>query len=406
MLSTEKEEYMFDQNNPKDNPLCNQVFSLPEMIEEQVRICFSQEQLENILPIQDCFDIRKIILTGCGDSLAAAGNMVPVLTEFCDVMSCRAIDPITFTRFMEKTDIGIGEPNSPLVLSISAGGETARVLEVLKKASELGAFPLVITGNPESSCANAAKKAFIMKTPKMQNDFPGLRSYLANMVGIVAIASRLGLVRGALEPETPEMWAQSVIDYVKSYAPYLESISDAMLHLAEKWKNFTRFDFIADCVSSNSALFAQEKFYEVTGSLGCAGDSEDFCHINYFVRDPETVGTVFFAYRDQPTYSRIKETIRSCVTLGRPVLVITDEEDDFGDNVTRVVIPKTPDGYTWLRPLMDFCPVALLAGYISELGERRYFHSFFPHTYERDPESLFFAPGTLTLKESKIEYIL
>ena len=150
------------KNNPKDSPLCNQVFSLPGMVEEQVEICFSPEQLEQILPIKDCFDIRKVFLTGCGDSLAAAGNMTPIIEKYCDIMSCKALDPITFTRYMTKSDIGIGEPNSPLVLSISAGGETARVVEVLKKASELGAFPLVITGKPDSTCAETAKKAFIM----------------------------------------------------------------------------------------------------------------------------------------------------------------------------------------------------------------------------------------------------
>ena len=394
------------KNNLKESPLCKQVFSLPEMVEKQVAICFSADQLEQILPIKDCFDIRKVYLTGCGDSLAAAGNTKPILEKYCDIMSCQAVDPITFTRYMTRGDIGIGEPNSPLVLSISAGGETSRVVEVLKKASEIGAFPLVITGVPDSTCAREAKKAFIMNTPKMKNDFPGLRSYLANMIGITAIASRLGLVRGVLKPEDPQHWKNAIIRYVKSYEPELDKISDTILSLAEDWKDFKRFDFVGDGVSWNSALFAQEKFYEVTGSMGCCNDSEDFCHINFFVKDPETVGTVFFAYQDQPTYSRIKETIKSCVMIGRPVLVITDEDDDFGPNVTKIVIPKTPAGFLWLRPLMDYIPAALLAGYISGIGERKYFNTFMPNTFERDAESKFFAPGTLTLKTSKIEYIL
>jgi len=394
------------KNNPKDSPLCNQVFSLPGMVEEQVEICFSPEQLEQILPIKDCFDIRKVFLTGCGDSLAAAGNMTPIIEKYCDIMSCKALDPITFTRYMTKSDIGIGEPNSPLVLSISAGGETARVVEVLKKASELGAFPLVITGKPDSTCAETAKKAFIMNTPKMANDFPGLRSYLANMIGITAIACRLGLVRGVLKPEDPQNWKNAIINYVQSYEPVMEQISDKILALAEDWKDFRRFDFIGDGVSRNAALFAQEKFYEVTGSIGCCSDSEDFCHINYFVKDPETVGTVFFAYQDQPSYSRIKETIGSCVKIGRPVLVITDADDDFGPDVTKIILPVTPAGFPWLRPLMDYVPAALLAGYIAEVGERKYFNSYMAHTFARDAESKFFAPGTLTLKTSMINYIL
>lgn len=392
--------------NPKDNPLCNQVYSLPGMIEEQVKLCFSPEQLENILQVKDCFDIRKVYITGCGDSLAAAGNMKPVIEKFCGVMSCKVMDPISFTRYMTRSDIGIGEPNSPLVLSISAGGETSRVVEVLVKAAELKAFPLVITNNPESTCAKTARKSFIMKTPKMANDFPGLRSYLANMLGIISIACRLGLVRGILRPEDPELWQEAINTYVKSYAPEMDRISEEMFALADKWKDFRRFDFIGDGVSLHSALFAQEKFYECTGSIGCHNDSEDWCHINYFVKNPETVGTVFYAYGDQPTFSRIRETIGSAVTIGRPVLVITDTDEDFGEGANVMRLPKTPEGFEWLRPLMDYCPAALLAGYISELGGRDYFNSFETGTYLRVSDSKFFAPGTMTLKTSKIEYIL
>ena len=394
------------KQNPKDNPICNQVYSLPDMIEEQVKLCFSPEQLEEILPVSACFDIRKVFITGCGDSLAVAGNMKPIIEKFCDVMSCKVLDPVTFTRYMSKGDIGIGEPNSPLVLSISAGGETSRVVEVLEKASELKAFPLVITNNANSSCAKKAKKSFIMRTPKMANDFPGLRSYLANMIGIISISCRLGLVRGVLQPEEPQIWQEAINTYVKSFGPEMERISDAMFSLAEEWKDFRRFDFVGDGVSLNAALFSQEKFYECTGSIGCHSDSEDWCHINYFVKNPETVGTVFYAYQDQPTYSRIKETIGSAAKIGRPVLVITDKEDDFGEGVKVICLPQAPEGFDWLRPLMDYTPAALLAGYVSELGGRRYFNSFETGTYQRVEDSKFFAPGTMTLKDSKIEYIL
>ena len=277
------------------NPLGSQVLSLPSMVDEQVDYCFSDEVQQSIMTMAEAFDVRKIYITGCGDSIAAAGAMAPVVHRLAGVFQCEMVEPMEFTRFMPASDIGIGEPNSPLVIGISAGGSTSRVVEAMRKANEMGAFTIALTNNGESPVAKEAKRSFVLNTPKMQDDFPGLRSYFASMVGLIAIACRLGRVRNVLPPGSDRVLAESVKAYVHRYAGVLEELDNRMFELAGTWKDLERFDFIGDGKELYSALFAMEKFIECNGVMANYDDAENWCHVGYHIADPESIGTVFFA---------------------------------------------------------------------------------------------------------------
>ena len=113
-----------------DNPIRQQTFSLTDLVEAQLEGCFGPG-LKELMSMAEIFDARKIILTGCGDSYGAAIAMAPVIAKYCDCFGVQAMRTVEFTRFLSKADIGIGEPNSPLVIAISAGGGTARICEAL-----------------------------------------------------------------------------------------------------------------------------------------------------------------------------------------------------------------------------------------------------------------------------------
>ncbi|EHI58222.1 hypothetical protein [Hungatella hathewayi] len=126
--------------NKKDyaNPLGNQVLSLVDLVDAQLDICFSEEVLHPLMSMAEIFNVRKIYITGCGDSIAAAGAMAGVLLAYTGVFHCEAVEPMEFARFMKLEDVGSGEPDSPLVIAISAGGGTARIREILKKGQRDG----------------------------------------------------------------------------------------------------------------------------------------------------------------------------------------------------------------------------------------------------------------------------
>lgn len=389
------------------NPLCNQVWSLRDLVDEQVENSFLNEQLYEALPISNCFDIRKIILTGAGDSYVAAIAMKQVFEKYVDAMlGVDAPDLMSFNRYTTAADIGIGEPNSPLVVGISAGGSTSRVVETLAKANELGGYSLALTNNADSVVAQEATVKVVTNTPSIDKDFPGLRSYFANLITLAAIASRLGHVRGVIGPEDSQIWKDTIKDHVYKVFEDLEAIDQVMNDLAKEWKSFTRFDFIGDGPALASAMFGQYKLYECVGEVAYSDDSEDWCHINYFVKNPETVGTVVYAYSDQPSFSRLQETIWSALQIGRPVLVITDDKTLIDPRATIIELPEPPAEFTWLRPIVDFIPVSLLVGYISDHGSKRYFNSYNLDTYEVEPHDNMVGQDKMTIANSKIDYYL
>ena len=128
-----------------DNKIRQQVMSLPAMVDDQLKGCFSN--LDTLLTNEEISAIDSIILTGCGDSYAAALAFEPAVKKYggCRARAMRAID---FTRFCSTSEVG--DPSKTLVIGISTGGGTARVAEVLTKANQIGTVSLLITNNGES----------------------------------------------------------------------------------------------------------------------------------------------------------------------------------------------------------------------------------------------------------------
>ena len=386
-----------------DNPIRRQVFDLPGLTQVQLESCFGHG-LKELMTMAEIFDARKIILTGCGDSYAAAVAMAPVVERYCDCFGVQAMRAIDFTRFLPKDQIGIGEPNSPLVIAISAGGGTARICEVLEKANAVGAFSILMTNNPESRAAKLAKRVYCMGTPDFPDKGPGLRSYFASLIGLIAFANRLGHVRGTLPPTAPGDFQAAIRSHMEAFTQALESVDEQMFQLAQQWQSFTRFEFIGDGEEFGSAFFGAAKFLEANGCTVSVDDSEDWCHINYFLKDPASIGTVIMADKNSPAYGREKETAASAAAIGRPVLVVTNgPREDFPGAQVVCCVSEAPAGYEWLLPLTDFIPASLLAGYIAQLQQEPFFRFARLVDGTPDPNSDFANRGCMTLSNSKVE---
>ena len=114
-----------------DTTVRRQTMSLVEMVDGQVDHHFDQALLKALIPDGTDFTDRNVIMTGAGDSWAAAGAMRPMMQRYLDLDRCFAPDPMEFCRVMTADDMGCNEKNKPLVVAITVGGGTARVTEVL-----------------------------------------------------------------------------------------------------------------------------------------------------------------------------------------------------------------------------------------------------------------------------------
>ncbi|MDR2506357.1 MAG: hypothetical protein LBD16_09685, partial [Oscillospiraceae bacterium] len=63
--------------NDYKNTIGLQIEELRELVGVQAEKCFSLYKLERILDYDTARKIKRVIITGCGDSYSAAGAMLP-----------------------------------------------------------------------------------------------------------------------------------------------------------------------------------------------------------------------------------------------------------------------------------------------------------------------------------------
>ncbi len=358
-----------------ENPLRNQCMSIPDLCEDQ--IAGVRKGIEGSIPPESLKNIRRVILTGCGDSYFAARAVIPAFKRFAGKFGSkfsaeRCIDVSRFIELPEK------DAASTLVIAISASGGPARVEEALLRAKKHGCMTMALTNNPDSRAAKAAEFMLIVNTPAFPNPNPGLRNYYASLTGLLMFAAYLGECKGISPVGTMDNLADAIRTYTKSYAAILPQIDEKMFRLAIQWKDYATIETIADDISASTAMFIGAKFVEVAGIMAPHIDSEDWCHVNYFSHAPEKIGTIIVADINDNNRTRIGETIHQAAGIGRPVLLIANGTGkDFGvsEEMTELVVPDAPKNYEFLLPLLNYIPGSILASYVSELIGEPYFRA-------------------------------
>ena len=360
------------KRNEIDSALVKQCRSLPDLC--QTQILGVREGLRAI-PEEILKKCRRVIITGCGDSYVAAQAAIPAFRKFGGRFGNNfSYDrAITVARYLDF-DPRYGD--STLVIGVSCSGGPARVVEVLRRARHYGCHTLAVTNNPESPAAKEAELCLTVKTPAFPNANPGLRNYYASLTGLFMLAARYAEVAGISPDGTMEELERAIAAYTAAYEPYLEQYEEQVAELARQWKDFRAYDFIGDDTAYCTAFFCAAKIVEVAGGMTNVDDSEDWCHVPFFQREPHRIGTCVIADRFANDRSRIGETIKQAAGIGRPVLLVANgTKEDFGVTADIHVcrVPKTPEGYEFLLPMMNYVPGAMLAGYMSALLDEPYF---------------------------------
>ncbi len=378
-----------------DNPLRQQCLSLPELCAVQIEGV--RTGLEQAFTQAELGKFRRVIITGCGDSYVAAMASIPAFEKFAgrfgSGFTCvKAIDAARYTKFDPK------QSDATLVVGVSCSGGPARVQEVLRRANHYGCTTLAVTNNPDSPAAQEAARSLIVHTPAFPNANPGLRNYFASLVGLYMLAAKLGEATDCSAEGTADALAEAITQYVKQWAAQLDRIDDQMFLLSESWKDMESYDYVGDNIQFASAFFMAAKIVETCGKLTYTDDSEDWCHVGFFRRNPQKVGTVVVADCKDHNCSRIAETVTQAAGVKRPVLLIANGDLlDFGitADVMLCKVPDAPDAYRFLLPLMNYVPGALLAGYISARTEEPYFRG----------GGVWAEPGNNTIRTSKVEVV-
>lgn len=344
-----------------DNAMRRQVFSLPDLIKQQYEDL--EPKTRKVLSTPEIFSIQRIVLTGCGDSYAAAlatKHIFELLTQ----IPTEVVSAIELSRLYQQKQLGFS-PANPLVIAVSNSGGVARIDEAMRRANQYGAFTLGITGNEQSPLGRAAQRLLKLDIPPFESA-PGTRTYMVSALALLLLAIRIGEVRGCYTMDQAMDYRHDIGAQADQLEALLPKMDAALLEIAEQWSSLQAYDFVGAGFDYAAAWFGHAKIYEAAGKFAMHANSEDWLHLNFFMRDTENIGTVVVSNTSNPAHSRTREMISYAKQLDRPLIVITDgAEADFGTKAQYIHVPKT--AYPITMPITQFAPLSLLAGYIGEM---------------------------------------
>ena len=364
------------------------------------------EFFEKHVPVEAIKAAGNVFITGCGDSYCAAIATKPVF-ENADTSTNTGMVPGTPTLAMRNIDfsryyntykgwdqITLGR-NMLCVVSIS--GAPARVNEAALRMNEYGGATVAFTANPEGKLAGNCKYVIPMTLPDYDLA-PNVTSYYSSVFSLMMFGLYMSKVKKQLSEEEVNKCREDLLEYVNSYEPIMDKLSKQAYDLAKKWEEdgVDNMDFIGDGPDYATAFFGSAKMVEAFGGLTTNDDSEDWCHINFFLKDTDHIGTFFVANENSKAFSRELETIKVACSIRKHVAVITDADRSlFPENCEVFSVPKAKG--LWMHPLMEHIPMDFVAGYI---GCWRGLNPF-----RKDEQPHCQDPTNARFRESKIEIV-
>ena len=349
------------------NAMCRQVWSLPALLRQQYEDL--EPKCRKVLTTPEIFSIQRIVLTGCGDSHAAAMATRYVFESLTGIPT-EVVPAIELSRFYAEKQLGFA-PNNPLVIAVSNSGQVARVGEAIQRAVAHGAFALGVTGDPNSLLGRSASRVLPLDIPAFESA-PGTRSYLVSLLALLLLAIRFGEVRGCYTMDQAMSYRMSLLHEAHALEQCLPTLDSQMKSLAEQWKGLEAFDFIGAGPDYAAAWFGQAKMYEASGSYAMCVNTEEWLHLNFFMRSVSQLGTILCCSGDSPAYSRALEVAHHAVEdMKRPCMILTNGDSAFQEiDCTVVRLPLSDWSAGGL--LTQFAPLCLLAGYLGEFLQESY----------------------------------
>lgn len=345
-----------------DNSLRRQSYSLPGLLAELTGDL--RRQAKVLAEEFEAAGLKKVIFLGCGDSHAAAMTMRHTWQQLTGIPA-EVMPVIDFSRYYPKENL----TRETLAVIVSVSGNGVRIEEAADKANQYSARTLAVTHNPDSGIGRRCSRILQMNIPPFEGG-PGNRSYFSSVLSLLILAIETGRGMGRLDEEAAARAYEEIGRQGVQIEKLLPEMDEKLYEVSKVWADFVNFDFVGAGDDFVHGWFGHAKVIEAVGSFATFNNSEEWFHMNNFYRDICHTGTLFFASKDSPGFSRTWETVGYALRIGRPVLVITDAEaSEFPDGCVIIKVPTSD--FAPVLCLSHYLPSCILAGYIGAMrGEQ------------------------------------
>ncbi len=250
--------------------------------------------------------LTTLLVCGCGDShFAAQGSEFGL--RLWTGRRVRAATSMMAGRYLMQ-DAGADW----LVIGISASGEVARTVEALEQAHHAGARTLAMTCTQDSTLTRTADAALVADLPEYPFG-PGLISYLAALLGVLAVGASLaqGAYRRrvpALIDSLPDQMSRDAAGQGEQGRAFADSVAEAPHGV-----------FLGSGPAYGAAGFAAAKVLEASGLAYHAQDVEEWAHLEYF-QEPADIPTWILTSGGRDA-TRVDEVEHAARAVGRQLQV-------------------------------------------------------------------------------------
>ncbi len=357
-------------------PLQEQVDALPRLVSEMIRPL--AVVVGKALPDSLCERFRRVFATGCGDSHHAALNSELAFEQLAG-LPCEPMTAMQFGRYAARF-LPQEEAGANLVLAISVSGQVSRTAEALALGRRAGSVAVAITGNPAGALAQEADVLVQTAVPPLPTAQPGLvvpgaRSYIASQLALYLTAIHLGEQRGHLSREEAEAERRGLGETAVFLAQTIARCDPIARRLAQEWQDADQFVYCGAGPNYGTALFSAAKLIEASGDAAIGQDTEEWAHLQYFGKQPDT--PTFIISAGGWDASRAAEVVNAAQQIGRRVALIAPETSELAQAVDPAyLLPisgTTPEHFS---PLLTCLPGLLFAAHRAEQLGEPYFRAF------------------------------
>jgi glutamine---fructose-6-phosphate transaminase (isomerizing) len=357
-------------------PLQEQVDSLPRLVSEMIGPLAAA--VGKALPDSLCENLRRVFVTGCGDNHHAALNSELAFEQLAG-LPCEPMTAMQFGRYAARF-LPQGEPGANLLLAISVSGQVSRTAEALALGRRAGGVAVAITGNPAGALAQEAEVVLQTAVPSLPTAQPGLvvpgaRSYIASQLALYLTAIHLGEKRGHLSRKEAEAERRGLGETAVFQAQTIARCDPIAQQLAYDWRDANQFVYCGAGPNYGAALFSAAKFIEASGDAAIGQDTEEWAHLQYFGKQPDT--PTFIISAGGWDASRAAEVVTAAQQIGRRVALIAPESSDLAQTVEpAALLPISGTTPEHCSPLLTCLPGLLFAAHRAELLNEPYFRAF------------------------------
>jgi len=355
-----------------NNPMIAQIKSLPDLVRQVVPAY--ADNIATSLTRAFCQSFDHLYLMGCGDS-HHVGLATQLAFRELSGIETEALTAMQFARYTSDT---LHDPQRCLVAGASVSGEVSRTLEGMLMARKAGAQVLALTATPSSRIARAADVIVDTTQPAFKDPegmvIPGVRSFVANHVGLLLVALHLGEQRGRLTGEEVAQLRREINHLGDAIEATIEENDRLVKDLADEWQSENEFVFCGSGPGYAAALFSSAKILEASGDAAIGQDLEEWAHLQYFARNVSTPTFVISAGERDGT--RAVEVVTAAQMIGRRVAVISPQEKLSMFPMDVVKIPIANSVREMFQSILTILPGSMLAAYRAETLSQTYFRDF------------------------------